>query len=152
MFATIKDKVILGLLLGYLVCFGLYKVKMMWIEADHVKELSAQHAAMTKRCSDEKAVTEGVDNALQDQLSSVRSQLAALKRMRKQASCVNITAQPTSSSNAGTSEGKLPGPNGKGLERDWLLDFAAEAETTRQQLIGCQSFINQTWKLKENSK
>lgn len=33
----------------------------------------------------------------------------------------------------------------QGLKEDWLLDYAAEAEGYRLQLLSAQDFINKTW-------
>lgn len=37
----------------------------------------------------------------------------------------------------------------QGLKEDWLLDYAAEAEGYRLQLISAQDFINRTWETRQ---
>lgn len=119
---------------------GLHRLDVYRIEARHRMEMQVQQTALVAQCEADKQITQEVSHDYQTKIDALNRRLADLKRVRPSV-CVPVT-KPTSGHNAGT--GAEP-PRSHGLTSDALLDYAAEAERYRLQLIGCQDFIKKTW-------
>jgi uncharacterized protein len=98
--------------------------------------LKDQQEALVKACEADKKKTAEVSRAYQDKIAALNSRVAAL-RMRP-AKCVPV-ASPTGGRNGETS-GTEP-VRAHGVDAGFLIDYAAEAEKYRLQLISCQEFI-----------
>lgn len=96
------------------------------------------------QCLKEKQLTTEVSNELQTQLTDLRSQLAAAKRVRPQ-SCVPVVTRPAGGHDGQAGDAQLPDPHG--ITSDALLDFAYDAEVVGRQLDSCQEFVSKVWKL-----
>lgn len=142
--ATVK--IISGIvLLAVLVSGGLY-IRVLRADLAAVKLERDTAQATLKTCQDDQKLTEGISNDYQTKIRSLNRQLAGLKRLRDNPQCTPV-ASPASGRDAGAGAGQPSGQNG--IRADWLLDYAAEAEQYRLQLISCQQFIRQTWESRQ---
>lgn len=95
-----------------------------------------------EQCTTDKALTHEVSNDYQTRIRSLNRQLVELKRLRDKPDCVPVSTPP-GGRDAGSGTGKPSGQDG--VRSEWLLDYAAEAEQYRLQLISCQDFINRVY-------
>lgn len=98
--------------------------------------------ANEQQCNDDKKITEGVSHDYQIKAAALRTQLAALKRLRDHAQCVPVAGE-TGGSDGAAAGGKLSG--GNGVSAGYLLDFAARCEDDRLKILGLQQFVTKTW-------
>lgn len=131
--------------------FATWWVMLQWhdnqvhkLETKHEQALTKALADASAQCLKEKQLTTEVSNGLQTQLSDLRSQLAAAKRVRPQ-SCAPVVTRPTSGHDGQAGNTELPDPHG--ITSDALLDFAYDAEVVGRQLDSCQEFVSKVWKL-----
>lgn len=124
----------------------LHTVDVDRLEAEQRQAIIDQKTADTKSCNDDKAITEGVSHAYQDKLSALTDQLNTLQRVRPNV-CIHIAAKPAAGHNAASGTTKPADTHGT-VDSASLYDFAGESEKYRLQLLGCQQFINETWKEK----
>lgn len=135
-------KIISGIaLVAVLVTGGLY-IRILRADLAAVKLERDTAQATLAACQNDQKLTEGVSNDYQIKVRSLNRQLADLKRVRDNPRCTPV-ADPASGRDADTGAGKPAGQDG--IRADWLLDFAAEAEQYRLQLMSCQDFIKKTW-------
>lgn len=138
--ATVK--IISGIvLLAVLVSGGLY-IRVLLADLAAVKLERDTAQATSKACQDDQKLTEGISNDYQTKIRSLNRQLAGLKRVRDNPNCAPV-ADTASGRDAKAGAGQPSGQNG--IRAEWLLDYAAEAEQYRLQLIACQDFITKTW-------
>lgn len=139
-------KIISGIvLLAVLVSGGLY-IRVLRADLAAVKLERDTAQATLATCQSDQKLTEGVSNDFQTKIRSLNRQLADLKRVRDNPQCTPV-ASPASGRDADAGAGQPTGPHG--IRADWLLDFAAEAEQYRLQLISCQDFIRKTWESRQ---
>ena len=139
-------KIISGIALAALIVTGLLYIRILRANLAAVKLERDTAQATLAACQSDQKLTEGVSNDYQTRIRSLNRQLADLKRVRDNPRCTPV-ADPASGRDAGTGAGKPAGQDG--IRADWLLDFAAEAEQYRLQLIACQSFIHKTWESRQ---
>lgn len=135
-----------GVILTAALAWFLHDLSVSAIERDHLAALDTLKTTLERQCHDEKALTTEVSNGLQKKIASLNSELARLKRVRERAVCVPVPTEPSPGHDAAASAGEPPRPHG--VMDTALLDFAAEAERYRLQLIACQEFVKKTWELK----
>lgn len=139
-------KIISGIAIAALIVIGLLYIRILCADLAAVKLERDTAQATLAACQSDQKLTEGVSNDYQTRIRSLNRQLADLKRVRDNPRCTPV-ADPASGRDAGTGAGKPAGQDG--IRADWLLDFAAEAEQYRLQLIACQSFIHKTWESRQ---
>lgn len=98
--------------------------------------LEAQKNTDKETCDADKKLTKDTNDALQKDRDAIARKLASLK-LQHPATCVPVT-NPT---NVLTSNGGLPGQNGKGISSDWLRNYAADAKLVQSELANCISFL-----------
>jgi hypothetical protein len=118
--------------------YGLHSLRMMYVNWDHAKDLVKQASTLNEQFRKQQAITYEVSDEYQKKLSALNKRVSDLKRMYNGA-CVPVTSNASGRRDAGASAGKLLGAHG--ISDQWLIEFSAEAEKVRQQLIACQTFI-----------
>lgn len=118
---------------------GLHNWRVDRLQEQHRQALESTKSAMQLACTAAQNLTQGVSNAYQKKLADLNDQLAAVKRVRHNPRCVPTTASATSRRDAAAIQQKPVGTNA--IRAEWLVDFAAEAEKYRLQLIACQDFV-----------
>lgn len=98
--------------------------------------LASQQEALVKQCEDDKKITTEVSREYQNKIADLNSRVAAL-RMRP-AKCLPVT-KPAAGYDGKTSGTEPIRPHG--VDAGFLIDYAAEAEKYRLQLIACQEFV-----------
>lgn len=98
--------------------------------------LASQQEALVKQCEDSKKITEEVSREYQNKIAALNSRVADL-RMRP-AKCLPVT-KPTAGHDGKTNGAESIRPHG--VDAGFLIDYAAEAEKYRLQLIACQEFV-----------
>jgi hypothetical protein len=129
----------LGAASAFALSFLLHTVDVDRLEEKQAIALATQKTAMEKSCAEDKAITQGANDALQKNINIISSKLAASKRVHP-ANCLLAAPIKTDTSSGG---GQHAGQNG--ISSDWLRDYAAECETYRQQRIVLEKFIDNTW-------
>ncbi len=114
---------------------GVY-VRGQWDESRLESKLKAQEAVLIKQCDDDKQKTTEVSRAYQDKIAALNSRIAAL-RVRP-AKCVPVAI--SSGGRNGEASGAKPS-GAHGIDDRFLIDYAAEAEKYRLQLLSCQDFV-----------
>lgn len=135
-----RQAILAGVLVSAL-AFGLHRLDVYRIEALHRQQLANQKAELDAQCAADKALTKEVSRDYQTRLASLADQLARARRVRN--TCVVPTTQPTDGRDAAPGAGEPVRPH-VGVPADALLDYAAEAERYRLQLLSCQEFINRS--------
>lgn len=116
---------------------------LTWYIADARKDyaVAAAIAEEKKACENNVKITEGVSHALQEKLSKLDTDYAALSK-RVRGTCV-----PFTSNTAG--HGDAPGGNGfpraRGVDAGDLVDLARIAQKQTEQLISCQALVQKVW-------
>lgn len=118
---------------------GLHNWRVDRLQEQHRQAIESTKSAMQLACTAAQNLTQGVSNAYQKKLADLNDQLAAVKRVRHNPRCVSTTASATSRRDAAASQQKPAATNA--IRAEWLVDFAAEAEKYRLQLIACQDFV-----------
>ena len=131
-----------GVALTALVSWTLHTLDVKRIEANNLKAIENVTVQLQEQCAKDKALTSEVSNGYQVKIASLNRELARLKRLRDPV-CIPVITGPASGRDASTTGGELSNPHG--IMDNALLDFAAEAEQYRLQLISCQDFIRKTW-------
>ena len=147
--AAIGSGVLTAAVVG-LMAFGLHSCNVKQIETDHKKELADQRKSLVGDCANDKSITKGADDGLQDDYTHIDGLVSVrLHDDAQSPACVPVAGQ-TISSDGKTATKDLPATNGRnaGISRAELYKFAADADKIRAQLLACQSFINETWKAK----
>lgn len=133
---------LLGGVLVAVLAFGLHRLDTSWREVRHAKALENAKTEAAEQCAADKLVTQEVSRGYQTRLAVLNDQLARARRVRN--TCVvPSTAQPADGRDAATGAGEPVRPH-VGVATDALLDFAAEAEQYRLQLLSCQDFVNRS--------
>ena len=99
------------------------------------------------QCLSDQRLTQEVSNAHEEKISHLNVQLRDAKRLLNNTPACVPVASAACQCDVPTPERKPSGQNG--LRSEWLLDFAAEGEQYRLQLISCQDFIKKTWERAE---
>lgn len=140
--------ILLGAIPTFLITGGLGIFLHNWdvsrLESRQEKALTEQAENLNKQCTDDKKTVENNNATLENDLSNYRSQLGALKRVRKPTCVVMPSTRATNGSPASGSTTELPRQDG--VTSESLLDLAGDAESVRLQLRSCQDFVNQVWK------
>lgn len=99
-------------------------------------------------CSKDKQITNGIDNELQKNLSSVNSQLNSAKLLTKgtDTACY-LPVTDTTSKADGNTKGQQPGKR-NAVNSNTLIDFSGKCEKDRIKLIAAQKFIKEVWAAK----
>lgn len=106
--------------------------------------LTAQKVEISKQCEQAQQTSNEVSHDYQNQLSSLRDELDAAKRVQPHA-CIPIhTPASTSRHFTATPDKRLHQTNA-GLDSNDLLDFAGDAEQVGRQLDACQMFIAKSY-------
>lgn len=131
-----------GALAAFALSWLLHTVDVGRIEAGQKKALTDQQTVLEKHCADDKQLTEENSRAYKNNMDILADRLIALKRVQP-ARCVMPVAGETGGgpSSPFTDEHARP----DGVSTDALLDYGADCERLRLQVISLQSFINDTW-------
>lgn len=130
-----------GAALAGLVMWALWSVNVATIKADYEAKLVRQAVAMREQFDKDVALSEGVSHEYQTKNAELARSLAKYKRMHGD-SCVPVTPAP------GRSDDTAAGgePTGQhGITVGPALEYGANCEQLRLQVIGLQDFINKTW-------
>lgn len=131
-----------GALFAFWLSLMLHNIDARFTKQYYERKLTEQKATVEAQCAADKKVTQEVSNDYQARLSALSSQLARARRLRD--TCVAVSpSDPTRGRDATASAGEPVQPN-VGVAANALLDYAAEAEQYRLQLLGCQDFVNRT--------
>ena len=143
MFFLANWKTILAVVFTAALAYGLHALDVYRLEDQQRSEIAAQVKADNDQCSKDKAITKGVSDAYEKQISSLDSELNSIKRVRPSACLIVQSSRSAKRNNAASGVAKPSQQNG--VDSDALYDFARDSEGYRIQLIACQSFIQQTW-------
>lgn len=127
-----------GALLAFWLSLFLHNIDARWTKARHAQELADQKVGLEAQCAADKAITQEVSHDYQARLAALADQLARARRLRN--TCVVPTTPPTRGRDAAPLAGEPIRPH-VGVPADALLDYAAEAERYRLQLLSCQEFV-----------
>ncbi len=122
--------------LGWHIC-GVYA------KAHEKQVLASQAEQLTLQCETDKKTTMEANNALRDKISNINERLISLKRVQP-SKCVAIA--PELADNTAGGEREYARQNGKGINSDWLRDFAAECEVYRTEVILLDDFGKKNFK------
>lgn len=122
-----------------------YKYGVSIEHARGAKDLTAQIAADTKSCDQDKQLTKEASDDFQAKLAARDSELARVKRLHPN-TCIPITSRPAVGVD-GNAVGRQP-DSGNGIASDALFDFAGRCEGDRLKALGLQDFLTKTWKAK----
>jgi hypothetical protein len=111
-------------------------VRGMKADIDQQAALQAQRIEIVAQCEADKELTSKIGKEYEEKISSLSSRVAALKRLSARA-CVSVTS-PTGKPDDGTKAGHA---GVDAVDSGVLIDYAAEAEKYRQQLISLQEFV-----------
>lgn len=128
------------------ICFALHSGRVMYIEQKHEIAMAGQAAQLKARCKAEKAITEEINNDLQNKTDGLDAGFNELVRMHS--ARPGIIADASVRDDATPQDARLPRQNG----RLALLTFARDAEEVGLRLDACQSFIKKTWALADAAK
>jgi len=135
--------VVIGAVVTYAIMADIQASRIADLDAAHAKAIKDQETALNDQCAKNKQLTTEVSNDYQSQLTDLRRQLAAVKRVQPNRCIVPTPAKPTGGRDAAAANQELPHTDG--VYTDDLFDFAADAEQVGRQLDACQSFITKTW-------
>ena len=142
---TLLAVIVTALVVGLLAYF-LHTWSVARIEASNADALEDQKEALNGQCQKDKQITEETSHAYQTQLTALRDQLAAVKRLQPNR-CIPTVAKPAFGYDAAPPH---PGfPRADGVFTDDLYDFAADAEQVGLQLDACQGFVKKVWSSRE---
>lgn len=115
----------------------------LWIKALHsdlttVRAEREAYKLSHAQCETDKIIASEVSNEYQKKLTDLDTQLRDLRRVYRD-TCVPIN-RPSGRRHAAAPEGELREPDG--IEAEWLIDYAGDAERVRLRLLGCQDFLN----------
>ena len=110
-----------------------------WIEPKHNRELQELTHKLVEQCNTQKRLTEEATNDLLKKTSDLTAKLNAYK-LRLKSQPVPAT-QPTTGNDDSPSFGEYVGQR----RYDAWLEYFADAEKYRLQLISCQSFVTKVW-------
>lgn len=136
-----------GAILTALVGYGLHSLDVDRINAKHEKAMTAQAESLNKQCADQQAITERVSNDYQNKVADLGKRLDAARRLYSGNACLTVTGHAASGYDDAAAANK---PAGQGAGRNSTIDinkyidFAAEGEKYRLQLLACQSYVNLT--------
>lgn len=139
---SLKIKLVLGVCTAVVLFCGWMYIKYLRSE---IKILTNERNVAEqgwKQCKADQKITSEVSNDLQGKLSALDKQYRDLKRVHNNATCVPTPRAP-SGRDAAPGSGEYAGSHG--IMAGDLIDFAAEGEHYRLQLISCHNFINKTW-------
>lgn len=126
--------------IGYLI----HSIDVDAINAKHEADIASTKAALEASCLKDKQLTEKVSNEYQTSIINLSNELAALKL--RGSSCIVPIAKSSDGHHGSPAKSKHVKRNG--ITSGSLYDYAGKAETYRLRLVGCQSFIRQTWTAK----
>lgn len=141
-------KIVAGVVLIAALVSGYFYVQNVKADRDRYKTERNAARADHKQCKADQKLTSEVSHDYQTKIASLNRQLADLKRVRDNPQCVVPTAGAAGGRDDAPGAGKPAGPHG--VRTEWLLDFAAEGEQYRLQLMSCQDFISRTWQRTRN--
>lgn len=141
-FAKAQWKFFLGLALGIWLASSLHAVENFFQEKKWQNALEVQAKSYQESCKQNMLISNGVSDALNKNLSQIASRLADLKRLYPSG---RVLLTPSSSGSNNATSTNRPTLKDAVAAND-LWDYAGGAETLRQQLQACQTFIQQTWK------
>lgn len=104
--------------------------------------LESQQKTLIAKCEADKELTRKASEEYEIKISTLSNRVATLKRVQS-TKCVPVT-NSTSTANDTASAG-LSKPHG--ITASKLIDYGADAEKTRQQLISLQDFVGNVWGL-----
>ena len=139
-------KSVLSVAATAILAYGLHALDVYRLEDKARADLSEQATVLENACKADKAITEGVSHDYEGKISALNDQLAALSRVRP-SSCVVV--QPSRAARRHDAAASTAKPSvADGVTSDALFGFARDAEAFRLQLMACQAFISETWKVK----
>jgi hypothetical protein len=137
---------IIGVIVTFLICFGLHTWDVDRIIAKDALALKAQAAFDIMQYHDQKQITSNSDKTYENLLAD-RDALA--RQLRDKTPSIVYVTKPASGSHAAAQHAKLPGADGCGAQpvaAAKLYDIGNDCETERDKVITLQKFINDTWK------
>lgn len=109
------------------------------MEKDTAQKNTKIASAALKVCNNNQKITSEVSQEYHNEITNLSNSITKYKRLLNNRVCTTVSgASP--SNNGETSSGKYVGQNV--VSSDKLIDFAAEAERYRIQVISLQDFIN----------
>lgn len=135
-----RQAILAGVLVSAL-AFGLHRLDLYRMDALHREALASQASKLEKQCEADKVLTSEVSNGYQTRLASLADQLARARRVRH--TCVPVAPVTPGGRDAAPGIEQPVRPD-VGVTADALLDYAAEAERYRLQLLSCQEFITRS--------
>ena len=147
MFLLANWKSIIAVLATAVLAYGLHALDVYRLKDQQRAALYEQSTVLMNSCKADKAITEGVSHDYEAKISSLNDQLAALGRVRPSSS---VVVQPSLAARRHDAAASTAKPSGQdaGITSDALFGFARDAEAFRLQLMACQAFITETWKVK----
>lgn len=136
----------LGAVMMAAVAFSLHTVDMYFVDKSHAKELSDTKIQLAAQCESQKAITEKVDNEYTQKISTLNGRLADARRLYGNA-CLAVAGNAASGNDGATGTGKRSGQSIEGyriIPVQTYIDYAAEGEKYRIQLLACQDFVRLT--------
>lgn len=135
-------RILLGIAVALFVALMVLGYYTKNLHADYITEKGNNVVLEAAKLELEEKVEKAneVSKKYQTKLNGVDGQLRALRLRYKSSDCVNVNTTKRGSSGAGTGKVISNGNGGGGLSPDWLLDFAARCEKTKQKTIGLQEF------------
>lgn len=136
--ALIKMALILGGVSALIIAGEALYIKYLLTENEKIEwQLGVSNENYDKCTADSKEAYE-VSDEYQKKLRALNSQLAGYRGVREQPACVPVPDAP-GGRDAAPGDGQPVRPHG--VSAGWLLDFAAEGERYRLQLIACQALL-----------
>lgn len=120
-----------------LFALGGWEVKSWKDSAAEASALAAQANQLNSDCNTRINLTKETNDELQKSHDDIAAKLAKSKRVL-QSKCTSISS---GSADNTSSRNQYAGQNARSLDTAWLLDFAAECETYRSEVIGLNQFI-----------
>lgn len=134
-------KIIGGIAVVAVMVSGFFYIKHLRSENAMMEKERDTAVASLRQCEQDQDLTYEVSDEYQKNIAALERRVADLKRLR-QPQCIVPRSEGTGGPDAATAGTVHAGQNG--ISTGYLLDFAAEAEGYRQQVIGLQNFIRRT--------
>lgn len=117
--------------------YMLHTLDVHRIEAKQVAEIQNVKQAMTAKCDQAKAITNGVSHDYQSKLAALDARLSSARSVYN-GSCLSVQTAAAAGHDAAAAAGK---PIRRNVDGTRFIEIAGRAEKYRLQLISCQRFI-----------
>lgn len=124
--------------LTFVLAYFFHSLDVSYLEIKHAKQMQTQKEELVGQCKKAQKLTEDSANDLLKKTSDLTAKLNAYK--------LRLKSQPVPATNtASGNDGSPRSCQYAGSDSVDLLDYAADAEKYRLQLISCQNFITKVW-------